>query len=46
MRRVTYIERFGPTDFAVGKGGVGMYGSYILGRRVQASISDQREADT
>ena len=46
MRRVTDIERFIPTDLTVGKGCVAMYASFLLGRWVQAPISDRREADT
>ena len=46
MRRVINTERFGPTDLMVGVGSVGVYASHFLGRRVQALISDWREADT
>ncbi|MEE8148060.1 MAG: hypothetical protein V3T24_10685 [Longimicrobiales bacterium] len=46
MRRVTNIQRLDPTGLTVGEGGVGMYASYVFGRRVPALIPDQREADT
>ena len=46
MIRGTHIERFIPTDLAVGRGGVGAHRSFLLGRWVQAPISDRREADT
>ena len=46
MRRVNDIQRFDPTGLWVGEGGVGMYASFLLGRRAQALISDRREADT
>ena len=46
MERVNDILRFDPPDLTVGEGGVGMYASFLLGRRVPALISDWREADT
>ncbi len=46
MRRVTIIQRFDPTDLMVGEAGVGVYASYVFGRRVPALISVRREADT
>ena len=46
MERVNHILRFDLTDLTVGEGGVGVYASFRLGRRVQALISDRREADT
>ncbi len=46
MERVNDILRFDLTDLTVGKGGVGMYASFLLRLRVPALISDRREADT
>ena len=46
MRRLTDIQRCDLTDLRVGVGSVGMYASYVFGRRVPALISPRREADT
>lgn len=46
MVRVNDILRISPTDLTVGQGGVGLYASFLLGRRVPALISPRREADT